>query len=73
MIVHIDDLTGRNEAQPRVRVEQPLNAVRQAHDRDLDSQPVGGLGGAKDDLVRREIAAHGVDGDPGRDAVSQGR
>src|SRR6266702_4158694 len=63
MLVHADDLRAGHEHELRMLIQQRLHRAGQPDDRDFDAHLISGLGRALKHLLRRVVAAHGVDGD----------
>jgi hypothetical protein len=63
VVVHLDHLTGWDEAQARVGVEQALDLVGQADHDSLDTEVLHGFRGAKHGLLGSEVTPHAVDRD----------
>src|SRR6266566_5418451 len=73
MLVHAYDLRARHQYELRVLVEQRLHRAGQPHDRDVNAHLVSGLSRALQHLLRRVVAAHGVDSDSHRGYMSRFR
>src|SRR5438128_10435433 len=73
MLVHSYDLRAGHEHELRMLLQQRLHRAGQPDDRNVDAHLISGLSRALQHLLRRVVAAHGVDSDSHRGYMSRFR